>query len=40
MLRIHSLPPSTFTRAVRLGCNEKGIACDLVPTMPGLPTAV
>ena len=25
MLKIHGLPPSTFTRTVRLACHEKGI---------------
>jgi glutathione S-transferase len=34
-IKIHGLPPSTFTRAVRLGCHEKGIDYELVPAMPG-----
>ena len=34
-LEIHGLPPSTFTRAVRLGCHEKGIDYTLVPATPG-----
>jgi glutathione S-transferase len=39
-LRIHGLPPSTFTRAVRLGCHEKGFAYELVPTMPSAARAL
>jgi glutathione S-transferase len=34
MLKIHGLPPSTFTRTVRLGCHEKGIDYELVEAMP------
>ena len=34
-IKIHGLPPSTFTRTVRLACHEKGIDYELVPTMPG-----
>lgn len=34
-IRIHGLPPSTFTRAVRMACHEKGIAYELVETPPG-----
>ncbi len=33
-LQIYGAPPSTFTRAVRLACHEKGINYELVPTMP------
>jgi glutathione S-transferase len=33
-IKIHGLPPSTFTRTVRLGCHEKGIAYELVEAMP------
>jgi glutathione S-transferase len=34
-IRIYGVPPSTFTRAVRMGCHEKGIDYELVPTFPG-----
>jgi glutathione S-transferase len=34
-LKIHGMPPSTFTRSVRLGCHEKGIDYELVQTAPG-----
>jgi glutathione S-transferase len=34
-IKIHGVPPSTFTRTVRLACHEKGIDYELVPTMPG-----
>jgi glutathione S-transferase len=34
-LKIHGLPPSTFTRTVRLACHEKGIDYELVDAMPG-----
>jgi len=34
-LQIYGASPSTFTRAVRLACHEKGIDYELVPTMPG-----
>jgi glutathione S-transferase len=34
-IRIHGVPPSTFTRTVMLACHEKGIDYELVPTMPG-----
>lgn len=33
-LSIHGVPPSTFTRTVRLGCHEKSIDYELVPTRP------
>jgi glutathione S-transferase len=33
-LKIHGLPPSTFTRTVRLACHEKGIAYEMVDAMP------
>jgi glutathione S-transferase len=33
-LQIYGVPPSTFTRAVRLGCHEKGIDYELVTTWP------
>jgi glutathione S-transferase len=35
MIKIHGVPPSTFTRTVRLACHEKGIDYELVPTTPG-----
>jgi glutathione S-transferase len=35
VLRIHGVSPSTFTRAVRMGCHEKGVPYELVPTRPG-----
>ena len=34
-IKIHGVPPSPFTRAVRLCCREKGIDYELVPTRPG-----
>ena len=34
-IKIYGVPPSTFTRAVRMGCHEKGIDYELVPTFPG-----
>lgn len=34
-IRIYGMALSTFTRAVRLGCHEKGIDYELVPTRPG-----
>ena len=33
-IKIHGVPPSTFTRTVRLACHEKAIDHELVPTMP------
>jgi glutathione S-transferase len=33
-IKIYGAPPSTFTRAVRMGCHEKGIDYELVPTFP------
>jgi glutathione S-transferase len=39
-IRIHGVPPSTFTRTVRLACHEKGIDYELVPTMPSEITAL
>ena len=33
-IKIHGLPPSTFTRTVRLACHEKGIAYEMVDAMP------
>jgi glutathione S-transferase len=33
-LRIHGVPPSTFTRTVRLACHEKGVAYELVDARP------
>ena len=35
VLKIHGLPPSTFTRTVRLACHEKGIDYEMVEAMPG-----
>ncbi|TMJ28220.1 MAG: glutathione S-transferase family protein [Alphaproteobacteria bacterium] len=34
VLKIHGLPPSTFTRTVRLACHEKGIEYEMVDAMP------
>src|SRR5947199_10025596 len=34
-IKIYGVPPSTFTRVVRLACHEKGIDYELVPTFPG-----
>jgi glutathione S-transferase len=34
-IKVHGVPPSTFTRTVLLACHEKGIDYELVPTMPG-----
>lgn len=34
-IRIHGVPPSSFTRTVRLACHEKAIDYELVPTFPG-----
>jgi glutathione S-transferase len=39
-IKIHGMPPSTFTRTVRLACHEKGIDYELVPTMPSEITAL
>jgi glutathione S-transferase len=33
-IRIHGLPPSTFTRTVRMACHEKGIDYEMVDAMP------
>ena len=33
-IKIHGMPPSTFTRTVRLACHEKGIDHELVQAMP------
>ena len=33
-LKVHGVPPSTFTRTVLLACHEKGIDYELVPTAP------
>jgi glutathione S-transferase len=33
-IRVYGVSPSTFTRAVLLGCHEKGIDYELVPTAP------
>ena len=33
-IKVHGVPPSTFTRTVLLACHEKGIDYELVPTMP------
>ena len=33
-IKVYGVPPSTFTRAVRMGCHEKGIDYELVPTFP------
>ena len=33
-IKLYGVPPSTFTRAVRMGCHEKGIDYELVPTFP------
>ena len=34
-IKIHGVPPSTFTWTARLACHEKGIDYELVPTTPG-----
>jgi glutathione S-transferase len=34
-LQIYGMPPSPFTRAVRLACREKGVDYELVPARPG-----
>ena len=34
-IKIYGVPPSTFTRAVRMGCHEKGIDYELVAMFPG-----
>ena len=34
-IKIYGVPPSSFTRTVRLACHEKGIGYELVPTFPG-----
>ena len=34
-IKVYGVPPSTFTRAVLIGCHEKGIDYELVPTFPG-----
>ena len=34
-IKIYGVPPSPFTRAVRLACREKGVDYELVPTRPG-----
>lgn len=34
VLKVHGVPPSTFTRTVLLACHEKGIDYELVPTVP------
>jgi glutathione S-transferase len=39
-IKIYGVPPSTFTRAVRMGCHEKGIDYELVPTFPGMVGAL
>ena len=33
-IKIYGVPPSSFTRTVRLACHEKGIDYELVPTIP------
>ena len=33
-IKIHGVPPSTFTRTARLACHEKGIDYELVPATP------
>ena len=33
-IKVYGVPPSTFTRAVLMGCREKGIDYELVPTFP------
>ena len=35
ILKIHGMPPSSFTRTVRLACHEKGIDYELVTASPG-----
>jgi len=33
-IKIHGLPPSTFTRTVRLACHEKGVDYEMADAMP------
>jgi glutathione S-transferase len=33
-VQIYGVPPSTFTRTVRLACHERGVDYELVPTPP------
>src|SRR5258708_20228050 len=39
-IKVHGVPPSTFTRTVLLACHEKGIDYELVPTAPHEITAL
>ena len=39
-IKIHGMPPSTFTRTVLLGCQEKGIDYELVPARPDTIEAI
>lgn len=39
-IKVYGVPPSTFTRAVLMGCREKGIDYELVPTFPGTVSAL
>jgi glutathione S-transferase len=34
-IKVYGVPPSIFTRVVLMGCHEKGIDYELVPTFPG-----
>ena len=34
-IKVYGVPPSSFTRTVRLACHEKGIDYELVPMFPG-----
>ena len=34
-IKIYGVPPSSFTRTVRLACHEKGVDYELVPMFPG-----
>ena len=39
-IKIHGVPPSSFTRTVRLAAHEKGIDYELVPAFPGQVSAL
>jgi glutathione S-transferase len=39
-VEIFGIAPSTYTRAVRMACEEKGVAYELIRTMPQSPEAL
>ena len=39
-VEIFGIAPSTYTRAVRMACEEKGVAYELIHTMPQTPEAL